>query len=573
MRFRRVSFPFSAAMSRPDGRAVPDGRPELRHRLQGRHADRAAGAAPARPTSHAVRTTANAFGFGEAEVQEFGNAGRSVAALPAAVRRRGGAERGRAEGARRLRARVRVPPRRDRRSARLGRARAVRHHRRHPLGARGAALSLVPLRARARHRGDRRHAARHRADDRLLRRHPDRVQHDLDRRDPDHRRLFAERDRRGLRPHARAAAPLQGDAGRGAPRPVDQLDDVAHGDDRDDRLPVAPRARALRRLGDRGLRPRDAVRRRRLHLFGDLHLLAGADLHRRDRPGGGAGARTSGCRSRRSSDALAGRIYDGLRPGPASDRRLRRRRLPLRRRCRTAARSWRCPPASMPGSRRRAAEFSVEAFAPVLAEAAAIDVLLIGTGLDAGAVAGGAALAPQGRRHRRRRDADRRRGPHLQHPRSPRTARSRRRSWRCRDRAAACVERSLMVLRPLRSARPGRRPRPLLRRPVRAGRQAPVPVRALRLQPRDRPHPRQRLANPPSARSGCNGGATRCRARRAATSAAIPSPPPSTTRSCASGCPGRPSSTSSTPAPSTSTTTRCRRSPISRAMPARPPRP
>ena len=36
----------------------------------------------------------------------------------------------------------------------------------------------------------------------------------------------------------------------------------------------------------------------------------------------------------------------------------------------------------MPGSRRSAAEFSVDAFAPVIAEAAAIDVLLIGTGLD-----------------------------------------------------------------------------------------------------------------------------------------------------------------------------------------------
>ena len=51
-------------------------------------------------------------------------------------------------------------------------------------------------------------------------------------------------------------------------------------------------------------------------------------------------------------------------------------------RCRTGARSWRCPPAFMPGSRASAAEFSVDAFSPVIAEAAAIDVLLIGTGLN-----------------------------------------------------------------------------------------------------------------------------------------------------------------------------------------------
>ena len=65
---------------------------------------------------------------------------------------------------------------------------------------------------------------------------------------------------------------------RGPPQPVDQLDHVAHGDDRDGGVPVAPGAGAVRRAGDRGLRPGHAVRRGDLHLLGDLRLDAGADL-------------------------------------------------------------------------------------------------------------------------------------------------------------------------------------------------------------------------------------------------------------------------------------------------------
>ena len=95
-----------------------------------------------------VRQTAESFGFGEVEVQEFGDDGR---ASRCASRIQPGGEAAQsavvAEGARRLRQRLRVPPRRDRRSARLGRTRAVRHHRRRALGHRGAVLSLVPLRA------------------------------------------------------------------------------------------------------------------------------------------------------------------------------------------------------------------------------------------------------------------------------------------------------------------------------------------------------------------------------------------------------------------------------------------
>ena len=45
-----------------------------------------------------------------------------------------------------------------------------------------------------------------------------------------------------------------------------------------DRVPVASRAGALRRAGDRRFRSGHAMRRRDLHLLGDLHLDSGADL-------------------------------------------------------------------------------------------------------------------------------------------------------------------------------------------------------------------------------------------------------------------------------------------------------
>ena len=66
----------------------------------------------------------------------------------------------------------------------------------------------------------------------------------------------------------------------GTSQPVDQQHHVAHGDDGGDHRPVAARAGALRRTRHRGVRPGDALRRRHLHLFGDLHLVADADLYR-----------------------------------------------------------------------------------------------------------------------------------------------------------------------------------------------------------------------------------------------------------------------------------------------------
>ena len=67
----------------------------------------------------------------------------------------------------------------------------------------GAGLSVVPLRMAIRHRRDHRDHARSAADGRLLLDHPARIQHHLDRGHPDHRRLFAERNRGGARPHPR----------------------------------------------------------------------------------------------------------------------------------------------------------------------------------------------------------------------------------------------------------------------------------------------------------------------------------------------------------------------------------
>ena len=59
--------------------------------------------------SATVRQTADGFGFGEVEVQEFGTAGGVSLRFPHPARRRGGAERRRAEGARRLQRRIRIP--------------------------------------------------------------------------------------------------------------------------------------------------------------------------------------------------------------------------------------------------------------------------------------------------------------------------------------------------------------------------------------------------------------------------------------------------------------------------------
>ena len=234
MRFRRVSFPFSAFLSRPYGRAVPDGRPQFRHRLQGRHAHGAAGEVgqgrcrPGAPDRGRLRLRRRR-GAG------IRQRGRRLAALcrssPAARRRRAPSSQkardtfGNDYEFRRVET---VGPRVSGELVQSGTIGVVlsviavlfylwfRFERELAVGAIIGTLHDIVLTHR------------------LLRHHAARVQHDLDRRDPDHRRLFAERDRRRVRPHARTHATLQDDAGRGAAQPVDQPHDVAHGDDRDD---------------------------------------------------------------------------------------------------------------------------------------------------------------------------------------------------------------------------------------------------------------------------------------------------------------------------------------------------
>ncbi len=108
--------------------------------------------------------------------------------------------------------------------------------------------------------------------------HPARVQHHLDRGDLDHRRLFAERNSGGARPHPRNDAQIQENANRPTHRHLDQRRAAAHPHDRDDRVPGAFVARRLRRPGHPLLLARHDVGHFRRHLFLDLHLLADVDL-------------------------------------------------------------------------------------------------------------------------------------------------------------------------------------------------------------------------------------------------------------------------------------------------------
>ena len=61
-----------------------------------------------------------------------------------------------------------------------------------------------------------------------------RIQHDIDRRHSHHRRLFAERNRRGARPYSRDDAEIPQDADRPIDRCFGQCGDPAHDHDRDD---------------------------------------------------------------------------------------------------------------------------------------------------------------------------------------------------------------------------------------------------------------------------------------------------------------------------------------------------
>ncbi len=208
-----------------------------------------------------LRERANGLGFGEVEVQEFG-AGREVSLR---VELQPGGEQGQQAVVQRLRdvfsadyefRRVEVVgPRVSGELVQSGTLGIMLSLDRDPR------LSLVPLRVAVRDRGDDRDAARHRADDRLLRGHADRVQHDLDRRDPDDHRLFAQRHRRGLRPHPRDHAQVQAPRDRRPPRQGDERHPDAHDHHRRVDRAGAAGAHLLRRRGLEELLLRDAVRR------------------------------------------------------------------------------------------------------------------------------------------------------------------------------------------------------------------------------------------------------------------------------------------------------------------------
>ena len=173
MRLRRFSFPFSAVALGADGASLLlDGRPQFRHRLQGRHAHGDAGASPGQADVGQIRQTADGFGFGEVEVQEFGTAGD--VSLRFAIQEGGeaGAERRRA----------------DRRRDTFGDDTSSAASRRSARASRASSCSPAPSASSSRSSrccsisgsassgelalgADHRHPARHRAHDRLLRHH------------------------------------------------------------------------------------------------------------------------------------------------------------------------------------------------------------------------------------------------------------------------------------------------------------------------------------------------------------------------------------------------------------------
>ncbi len=183
VRFRKVSFPFSAILLAHHRHLVPHDRPQLRHRLQGRHAYRAAGEIRQGGCRGVAPHAWRGFVDGEVEAQEFGN-GEGVSLRYGA---QPGGEQAQSEAVRKAHAALdsayefrRVETVGPRVSGEL-----VQNGTIGVLLAIVAVLdlSLVPLRAAIRHRRHHRHDARHRAHHGFLPDHPHRIQHDLDRGD------------------------------------------------------------------------------------------------------------------------------------------------------------------------------------------------------------------------------------------------------------------------------------------------------------------------------------------------------------------------------------------------------
>ena len=150
----------------------------------------------------------------------------------------------------------------------------------HLRDARNRDLHLVPVRMAIRRRGSADARARCVDDARFLCLHPPPGRSQRGRRAADHRRLFAERHGRHLRPNPRESAKIPQDGDSALAQPVIERDPGADGGHVADRADRARRADADRAGGH--LRPgdRDFPGRADRHLFVDLHLGAGAGLAR-----------------------------------------------------------------------------------------------------------------------------------------------------------------------------------------------------------------------------------------------------------------------------------------------------
>ncbi len=164
------------------------------------------------------------------------------------------------------------------------------------------------------------------------------VQPDQHRGDPDHRRLFDQRHRRGLRPRARESPTIQEDADRGAARPVDEPDAVANGAHRRHHAAGADRALSVRRRGHPLVHLRDDLRHPGRHLFVDLRrrtaahpVQATARKRRQGREERDGGYRLPRSSRKPDADGEGHRDPRGAFPWPRADRRLWQWRLPLRR--------------------------------------------------------------------------------------------------------------------------------------------------------------------------------------------------------------------------------------------------
>ena len=250
MRFRRVSYPFSAVMSILSV--------VLFLTLGMNFGIDFAGGTLIELRAHSgvadiakLRALAEHMNIGDVEVQGFGSPAEvTLRSAPSTTPRATPPRRRRRSPASRPPSATITTSAASRSSARASRAnRTVGHARRRALDHRGAVLPVVPLRVAVRGRRDHRHHARSFVDRRLLLADPARIQHDLDRGHSDDRRLFAERDRRRARPHPRNDAQIPQDADRRIDRPLRQRRAAAHDHDRDDSLSRAALARCLRRAG------------------------------------------------------------------------------------------------------------------------------------------------------------------------------------------------------------------------------------------------------------------------------------------------------------------------------------